>query len=428
MTVAGYAGSDVLVRGDIPAGCDGDDDQAAGCRPGLLRQAARRNAVMAARESGKPIYGLIRGFLNHRVAPNLVAIIMVIAGLVALTRLNTQFFPTTEIPTITVSIAWPGASAQEIAEGILDVVEPEVRFIDGIDKVQSYAVEGLVADHARVQRRRRHAEGTLRRREPDATITTLPQESERPSSRACNSMRRSATSRVGTVRRGRCAGGGQATARPVARRRHRPRTVFPASETVRSGLKFRTRPCVSSTCRLATSPTASPSISQNTPLGNLEGGNEKQLRARGRITTADGVAGIELKAFENGQKVLVRDVAVVREAYEEGGPGLQGWGEERSSSTCSVQSPATSLDEYDAVHGSRFTQSSADPGGSDFRRSLEDRRPADQNADGECAVGFVLVVLVLLVFLNLRVAFWVAVGVPISLLATFAFMLQADRP
>ncbi len=41
--------------------------------------------------------------------------------------------------------------------------------------------------------------------------------------------------------------------------------------------------------------------------------------------------------------------------------------------------------------------------------------------------GFVLVVLVLIIFLNLRVAFWVALGVPISLLATFAFMLATGQ-
>ena len=48
--------------------------------------------------SGNPIHGLISAFLSHRVAPNLIAIIMRIAGLVALTRMNTHFFPTTEIP------------------------------------------------------------------------------------------------------------------------------------------------------------------------------------------------------------------------------------------------------------------------------------------------------------------------------------------
>ena len=118
--------------------------------------------------------GIIRAFLDHRVAPNLIAIVMVIAGLVALTRMNTQFFPTTEIPTISVQIVWPGASAQEISEGILDIVEPEIRFIDGIDKVTSYAVDGLVRISLEFKERTDMQSALSDVESRIATITTLP--------------------------------------------------------------------------------------------------------------------------------------------------------------------------------------------------------------------------------------------------------------
>ena len=59
-----------------------------------------------------------------------------------LAKLNTQFFPTLEIPQINVSVNWPGASAEDVEENILDALEPELRFLDGIDEVRSVAREG----------------------------------------------------------------------------------------------------------------------------------------------------------------------------------------------------------------------------------------------------------------------------------------------
>ena len=56
-------------------------------------------------------HGLIGLFVRHRNASNLLMAMMLIAGLVAVTRLNTQFFPTIGLDFIAVSVVWPGASA-----------------------------------------------------------------------------------------------------------------------------------------------------------------------------------------------------------------------------------------------------------------------------------------------------------------------------
>ena len=58
--------------------------------------------------SGGFLQSIIRGFLHHRVAANLLAISVCLLGLLALGRLNTQFFPTVQIPTIFVTVAWQG--------------------------------------------------------------------------------------------------------------------------------------------------------------------------------------------------------------------------------------------------------------------------------------------------------------------------------
>jgi multidrug efflux pump subunit AcrB len=86
--------------------------------------------------------GIISAFARHPTAPNLAMVILILLGVFALDRLNRQFFPDFEVPGVTVTVAWPGASAEDGEANILDVLEPELRFIDNVEEVTSYAREG----------------------------------------------------------------------------------------------------------------------------------------------------------------------------------------------------------------------------------------------------------------------------------------------
>ncbi len=374
--------------------------------------------------------GLIRAFLEHRVAPNLVAIVMVVLGLVALGRINTQFFPSTEVPTITVQIVWPGASAEEISEGIIDIVEPEVRFIDGIDNVKSYAVEGLVRislefkDGADMQRALSDVESRM------AAITTLPQDSERPVItrvllyETVGMVALSGPFEEGVLQdaakslRDRLLDAGIDRVTLSGKRDREIWAEIPAATLHQLGLSAR-----DVADRIAL-------VSQNLPLGNLEGASEKQLRARGRTVTADGVASIELKAFDTGQKILMRDVAVVRESFEEGairhfqsGNGTLVLNVQRTVTGDTLKSMRLMLDTVEAVRATLPPSMSVDV--FDIRAKVVDQRI--RMLATNALQGFALVVLVLLIFLNMRVAFWVALGVPIALLATFSLMLASGQ-
>ena len=373
---------------------------------------------------------LIRAFINHRVAPNLIAIIMSIAGLVALTRMNTQFFPTTEIPTISISIIWPGASAEEISEGILDLVEPEIRFIDGIDKVNSYAVEGLVRitlefkEGADMQKALSDVESNM------STIRTLPQDIERPVI-----TRVQLYETVGLVA---ISGPFEEGVLQDAAKQLRDKLLDAGIDRVNLGGKRNQEIWVEIPSALMQQLDLTGQdiadrigvINQNIPLGNLEGDTEKQLRALGRQVTADGVSSIELRAFENGQKILVRDVAIVKEAYEENSIRQFRNGEQaiiltvqRAVSGDTLQSMRALLDTVDAFKAQAPPTLNIQP--FDIRAKIVDQRIRMLSTNA--LQGFALVVLVLLVFLSARVAFWVAIGVPVALLATFAFMLATGQ-
>ena len=52
-------------------------------------------------------------------------------------------FPNFDVETISVSIEWPGATAEEVDNNIVQLLEPDLRPISGVKKVISKSVEGL---------------------------------------------------------------------------------------------------------------------------------------------------------------------------------------------------------------------------------------------------------------------------------------------
>ena len=85
--------------------------------------------------------GILYFFVRHATAANLLMATLIIVGLFCLFRLNKQFFPTLNIPIITVSIPWAGASATDVDANIIEAVEPVVRNVNGVTRVDSIAQE-----------------------------------------------------------------------------------------------------------------------------------------------------------------------------------------------------------------------------------------------------------------------------------------------
>ena len=87
--------------------------------------------------------GPIAMFAQHPTAANLIIVLMVVCGLFAMVNINRQFFPDFGIDFITITITWPGASAEDVDTNIVQAVEPEVRFLNGVEEVISSSYEGL---------------------------------------------------------------------------------------------------------------------------------------------------------------------------------------------------------------------------------------------------------------------------------------------
>ena len=89
--------------------------------------------------------GLIALFARHRYAANLLLTLMVVAGIFAFVKLNTQFLPDFGIDVVMVRVEWPGATAGDVDKNVVQAIEPEVRFINDVKRVRSSAFEGMAS-------------------------------------------------------------------------------------------------------------------------------------------------------------------------------------------------------------------------------------------------------------------------------------------
>ncbi|WP_411892658.1 efflux RND transporter permease subunit [Yoonia sp. SDW83-1] len=86
--------------------------------------------------------GLIRAAASNPVFSNLLMIGLILAGLSSLFSITVKNFPKIDLGAIQVSVAYPGATPQEVADTIIVPIEGKVRAIDGIRRVSAEAVTG----------------------------------------------------------------------------------------------------------------------------------------------------------------------------------------------------------------------------------------------------------------------------------------------
>ena len=89
--------------------------------------------------------GLIAWWARNSVAANLLMIACVIAGIIAFTRMEREVFPSASFNGATISVAWPGASPQEVEEQIILRIEESISDIDGVEHISSTAREGVAS-------------------------------------------------------------------------------------------------------------------------------------------------------------------------------------------------------------------------------------------------------------------------------------------
>jgi multidrug efflux pump subunit AcrB len=87
-------------------------------------------------------FNLSEWAVQHRAMVLFLILGTLVAGVVSFTRLGRLEDPVFNAPTMTAVVAWPGASAQEMQDQVVNRIERELQELDGIDHVRSFSRQG----------------------------------------------------------------------------------------------------------------------------------------------------------------------------------------------------------------------------------------------------------------------------------------------
>ena len=86
--------------------------------------------------------GVISWMTRNRVTPNLLMIVFLIGGFGIAMKIKQEVFPEFDLDMVTVRVAYPGSSPEEVEQGIILAIEENIRGLDGIKEITATAAEG----------------------------------------------------------------------------------------------------------------------------------------------------------------------------------------------------------------------------------------------------------------------------------------------
>ncbi|BFM17082.1 efflux RND transporter permease subunit [Maricurvus nonylphenolicus] len=123
---------------------------------------------------------LTRWFIDNPVATNLLMVMILAAGLLSFTHIRVESFPQMPANQLVISVAYPGGTAQQVDETITQRIEDSISSIPGILRINSVSYPGL----ANVRVRKRSGTELDRLIEDVRTnvnsIVGFPEQAERP--------------------------------------------------------------------------------------------------------------------------------------------------------------------------------------------------------------------------------------------------------
>lgn len=370
--------------------------------------------------------GTIALFATHRVAANLLMFLVILAGSWGINKLNTQFFPNFELDIVTVSVLWSGATAEDVERNITVPIEQELESVNFIDEIISSSDEGIASIRIVAE------EGSDISRLKDEVqqkvdgLRNLPDDSENP---VVNQVTR--YDDIGKILV--TADVDLEELRPLVRQFERDLLSRGIKKIEINGLPEREISIQIPSSRLHELNLSLTEIasridqeSQDLPAGTLGNGqSERQVRATGQQRTSDGFQQINIVSEQDGQLLKLGDIANVEERPQEDQVFVHYHGKAAVELTLFRTENEDTLKAADTMRTWIDEITPTLPQGVELHiynetwRFLQDRiNLLLKNGIG----GLVLVIAILFLFLNVRVAFWVTVGIPVSFLAALAVL------
>ena len=367
---------------------------------------------------------VISYFTRHRTAANLIMLLVIALGALSYSQIRSQFFPDVVIENVVVSVAWEGAGAEDIDHAVVQLLEPSLLAVEGVESTSSVSSEGNARITLEFEPGWDMKRGTDDVRAAVDTTAGLPEDVEEPNVRR-SAWRDRVTDVVITgpvsvdllskyadefVVRLFGAGVTRSTIRGV----EAPLTV----------VEVRERELVRNDISLGEIASAIGEEAEADPAGEISG-VAARVRTGFEKRTVEEIETIALRSLPDGSKLFVGDIG--RVLVE---------GADRRRAYYVGENPAVSIridrsDQGDAIGLQRRVEEVAGEMAPELPEgvAVDLIRTRAEAITGRLkilfengALGLLLVLGLLFLFLNARTAFWVAAGIPTAMMATIAMM------
>lgn len=375
--------------------------------------------------------GLIRWFAGNGVAANFLMLLIIAAGISGAFQIKRELLPSVTLDVVRVSVAYPGATPVEVEDGIILRLEEAIGDLPGIEKMTATAAEGMGSLTLEVD------EGFDVRELLDDVksrvdgISNFPEDAERPQVEAPLLQR----SIMGLAVHGDLSTAG---IRQVAEKVRDDLLAIPGITQValsaapdyeiaievseaalrRYGLTF------------AEVSRAVSQASLDLPAGSIRRqGGEILLRAKGQAYRGGEFGGIVLRADAAGGLIRLADVATVRDGFAD--VDLSS----RYNGKPTVLVSVSQVGDQDILHIAREVRNYLEHqtehlppgiGVSVYEDTSVLYRERVDTLVSNAISGLILVFIALALFLRLRLALWVTLGIPVSFLGALWLMPNAD--
>ena len=374
---------------------------------------------------------IIRWFAENGVAANLLMVFIIVSGVMTLTTITQEVFPEFSTDVISVGVPYPGAAPEEVEEGVVIRVEEAVQDLEGIKRITSTAAEnaGAVAIELEsgvdITKMLNDVKGRV-----DA-IDTFPEEAEEPVIEEVIARQQVLDVAIS----------GDADEMSLKRLGERVRDDLTAIPGITQVVLAATRPDEISIevsedalrrygLTLDAVANAVRRSSIDLPGGKVETtAGEILLRTEGQVYRGAEFEQIPLRTLPDGRRLVLGDVARVVDGFAD----ADKWSRFNGKPTVVVQvfrvGDQAALELAGKVKDYVETMRAQVPAGIELTIWQDTTRILESRLDTlirNGRTGFLLVLIVLALFLKLRLAGWVSLGIPISFLGAFALMPTFD--
>lgn len=375
--------------------------------------------------------GTIAWFARNPVAANLVMLMLLVGGVVVGLNVKQEVFPDFRLDVIGISVPYPGASPSEVEQGILLAVEEAVRGIDGVERVSSAAMEGAGTTYVSLELDADPSSVLSDVKNAIDRLASLPKEAERPTVSLV-------TNRVEVISLVLYGEQDAAVLRAVAERTREELLADPdITQVDLVGAPAREIAIEVSQSQLRTHGLTMEDVAARVrgtalelPGGSVKtDGGEVLLRTTERRHDALEFADIPVVTSSAGTDVTLDQIARIEETFEDTDESAYYDGKPAIMIKVFRTGDQTPIEVADLVeeHVERLRETL--PEGISVATWMDWSEIYEQRIElllRNAYIGLTLVLIILGLFLELRLAFWVTMGIPVSFLGALMLMPAMD--